>query len=303
MTFADYLLALFYHVDWALGALNLRRIRSRGPAPKLWDSEVITMELAGEFLGIDTDEQIWKYFRRYHGCEFPRLRDTDRSTFVRQSANLWRIKQLLLEHFAQRLPQQEVGCDGPLWLIDSFPLRICRFKRAPSHKLFAGRAAYGKDPTDGGSTGRFYGFKVHLRVSDRGVCTAATIAPANYIDAQLVPELSVADGCGIGDRAYWNPLLQQQLLEGPGFLLLAPFRKESSDPWPERSALLDRLRHVIETSIGQLAIRFHAERTWARDLWHLTVRLGRKLLSHTLAVYLNWREGNPMLQLDRLVTD
>lgn len=303
MTFADYLLALFYHVDWALEALNLGRIRSRGPRPKLHDSEVITIELAGEFQGIDTDETIWEHFRRYHSGEFPKLLEVDRSSFVRQSANLWRVKQLLLEYFGGRLPQQEEESPAPLWLIDSFPLRVCRFKRAPAHKLFAGMAAYGKDPTDGGSSGRFYGFKVHLRTSDRGVCTAATVAPANYIDAQLVPELSVPGGCGIGDRAYWNPLIQQQLLQGPGFVLLAPFRKESSDPWPQRSELLGRFRHVIETSIGQLATRFHAQRTWARDLWHLTVRLGRKLLSHTLALYLNWREGNPMLQLDRLITD
>jgi hypothetical protein len=31
-------------------------VRSRGPAPKLSDSEVITMEIVGEFLGIDTDK-------------------------------------------------------------------------------------------------------------------------------------------------------------------------------------------------------------------------------------------------------
>ena len=34
-------------------------LRSRGYAPTLSDSEVITMELVGEFLGIDADKKIW----------------------------------------------------------------------------------------------------------------------------------------------------------------------------------------------------------------------------------------------------
>jgi hypothetical protein len=303
MTIVDILLWVFYHVDLEIQAMNLGRIRARGPDPKLHDSEVITIELVGELLGIDTDEQIFQHFRRYHAAEFPTLRAVNRSSFVRQSANLWRIKQLLQQRFSGKLPFAQAGCQQELWLIDSFPLRVCRFKRAPAHKLFTGYAAYGKDPTDGGSTGRFFGFRVHLRINDQGGCSALTLAPANIIDAQLVPELAVPDGQGIADRAYWNPLIQDQLRRDPGFTLLAPFRKKSSDPWPQRSHLLSRLRQTIEVVIGQLAVRFHAQRTWARDLWHLTVRLGRKILSHTLALFINWLQGNPMLQLDRLISD
>ena len=40
-----------------------QRIRRRGFAPGLSDSEVITMEIVGEFQGIDTDKGIWSYFR------------------------------------------------------------------------------------------------------------------------------------------------------------------------------------------------------------------------------------------------
>ena len=303
MSMVDLLLFVFYHVDLEIKALNIGRIRLRGPNPKLHDSEVITIELAGELLGIDTDEHIFQHFRRHHAAEFPMLRQVSRSSFVRQSANLWRIKQLLQERFCRKLPFAEAGCEDELWLIDSFPLRVCRFKRAPAHKLFAGFAAYGKDPTDGGRTGRFFGFRVHLRCNDQGVCSALTLAQANIIDPKLVPELAVRGGRAIADRAYWNPLIQEQLRQESDFTLLAPFRKESSDPWPQRSHLLSRLRQTIEVVIGQLAGRFHAQRTWARDLWHLTVRLGRKILGHTMAVFINWLQGNPMLQLDRLITD
>jgi hypothetical protein len=40
---------------------------------------------------------------------------------------------------------------------------------------------------------------------------------------------------------------------------------------------------------------------WARDLWHLTSRLLRTVLSHTLAFLLNYRVGNPPLQLAKLL--
>jgi hypothetical protein len=73
MTFDDYLLHLSYLVDGECEALNLGRVRRRGPAPVLHDSEVLTIELAGEFLGLDTDKGIYRFFRRYHRREFPAL--------------------------------------------------------------------------------------------------------------------------------------------------------------------------------------------------------------------------------------
>src|SRR3954469_12254064 len=98
MTMEDYLLHLFYLIDTELEALKAgegrSRLRARGPEPKLHDSEVVTMELAGEFLGIDTDEGIWAHFRRYHLKEFPALGQVCRTTFARQAANLWGGEEL-----------------------------------------------------------------------------------------------------------------------------------------------------------------------------------------------------------------
>lgn len=66
---------------------------------------------------------------------------------------------------------------------------------------------------------------------------------------------------------------------------------------------MGKLRQIIEPLFGQSATRFHCQVTWARDLWHLCVRLGRKLLSHTLAVLFNVRQGHPPLQLKMLLSD
>ncbi len=50
-----------------------RRLRQRGPAPILADSEVLTVEITGEFLGLDTDQALHAYFRRHFGHLFPGL--------------------------------------------------------------------------------------------------------------------------------------------------------------------------------------------------------------------------------------
>ena len=108
MTFDDYLLHLFYLIDSEYEALHLGRLRGRGPLPALHDSEVLTMELAGEFLGIDTDKGIYQFFRRYHLREFPALTRVDRSNFARQAANLWRVGQLLHRRLVGKLPLGQV---------------------------------------------------------------------------------------------------------------------------------------------------------------------------------------------------
>ena len=50
-----------------------KKIRLRGFAPSLSDSEIITMEIVGEFKGIDTDKGIWNYFRGHWLNLFPQI--------------------------------------------------------------------------------------------------------------------------------------------------------------------------------------------------------------------------------------
>ena len=56
-----------------------RRLRQRGPAPVLADSEVLTVEIVGEFLGLDTDRGLHAHFRRHFGHLFPGLRTVHRA--------------------------------------------------------------------------------------------------------------------------------------------------------------------------------------------------------------------------------
>lgn len=270
-----------------------RRVRKRGPAPTLADSEVLTMEVVGEFLGHDQDIAIYRYFRRDHPDWFPALARVHRTTFTRQTANLWVVKERLWRVLLDR-----VAYDPSLSLIDSVPVPVCRFGRAWNCSRFKGEAAFGYDAA---SKATFYGFRDHLRVCWPGVLTAQQMAAANIHDLDLVPELvEGAAGQVLGDRNYWDPKLTAALVPA-GIALEAPFKKRATDPDPERSRVLGRVRWRIETVASQLVERFHRKRTWARDAWHLTSRALRKTLSHTVAVFLCQERSLSPLAFDKLI--
>ena len=277
---------------WEPWELLVRRVLLRGPQPKLADSEVITIELVGEFWKLGTDRDLFRHFRRYHTAEFPALASVDRTTFTRQAANLWHVKQLIQQRLAQRL----VG-DDPLWLVDSLPIDACQFARATFCQRFAGQADYGYCHL---RKRTFYGFRLHLRVSRDGVLLGYQLASARNSEKAVLPELGLPVGSvGIGDRNYWSPELRQRLRAG-GVTLLAPYYQKSKDTDRKRSARLSAVRYRIETSNGQLAERYGIKRTWAKDLWHLCHRIIRKILSHTALALLNFRAGHQPMQLDAL---
>jgi hypothetical protein len=295
MTLDDYMLTVFCLVEDHLTALHLDHIRQCGFAPLLHDSEVLTIELVGEFLGFDQDARLFWYFRQHHADAFPGLRHLDRTTFLRQAANLWAVKQRLQQHLASLLTTGD-----PLWHVDSMPVHACPFARAPYCQRFAGTAAFGKDHV---IRQTFYGFRLHLRTSRDGIIAAAVLAPANVAETEVVWELMPPPGSvGIGDRGYWSPALTEALAQG-SIRLLAPYKSKQRDPQPERSRQLRGLHWLIETVNGQLAERFHVKRTWAKDLWHLCSRMLRKILSHTVAAWVNVCRGHRPLDFASLATD
>lgn len=276
--------------DWLKG----QTLRQRGPAPALRDSEVLTIEIMGEFMGIDTDKGLYLYFRRHYGDWFPALRRITRTTFVRQAANLWAVKYRLWQVVLGRL-----NFDPLISLVDSFPVPVCRFARAPRSKLVAGWTTFGHDQV---ARQTFFGLRAHVRMSWPGVITGFSLAPANVHDLDLAKEvLEGATGWVIADRNYWNPDLMADL-QVHGICLLTPFKtgRQAKVPWPR---WLTHMRYRIETVFSQLTDRFHAKKVWARDAWHLLSRWLRKILGHTFAVYFCIQAGLQPLRFADLLID
>jgi hypothetical protein len=178
------------------------------------------------------------------------------------------------------------------------PLPACLFARAYRCRRFRGEAAFGKDTL---LKQTFYGFRMHIRLCWPGLIARFSVAPANAHELSVLPEIArFTSGLLLGDRDYHSPKTKEEL-SPMGIELLAPYSSKKRDPTPERSAFLSGLRYRIDTVFSQLTGRYSVKRVWARDLWHLSSRLLRKVLSHTVAFLLNHRMGNQPLQLAKLL--
>jgi Transposase DDE domain len=299
MELTSFLITVFCLIDDWLAAWP-QRLRQRGPVPILADSEVLTIECVGEFLGIDTDTGLYQYFRRHWADWFPALRQVHRTTFTRQAANLWAVKQRLWQHLLT-----QVCFDPQVSLVDSVPIPICRFARAYRCRRLRELAAWGHDEA---AKQTYLGLRAHLRVCWPGVIVDGRLAPANLADQAVAAELLAWDGAAgvrargwvVADRAYGSTRLAEDLAVG-GVWLLAPPRgiartRRRPPPWVVGK------RRRVETVIGQLVARYHLKRVWARDAWHLWSRWLRKLLSHTMAVLLCRQQGLSPLQFAHLVS-
>jgi hypothetical protein len=289
-----FIIAVFCRMDDALKTLFQEKpLRQLGPAPVLSDAEVLTMEVVGEFLGFSQDTALFRHFRQHYRHFFPGLERLHRTTFVRQGANLWKVKEWVWQHLLGSIRHNPAFA-----LVDSFPLPVCQFARTYRCQRFRGEAAFGKDSL---SRQTFYGFRVHVHLSWPGLITRFTVAPANVHELSVVPQLAAGTrGLLVGDRNYWSPRLTEELRQD-GVTLVAPFGSRKRDPWLRFSSTLSRLRYRIDTVFGQLVDRYQAKRVWARDDWHLRARLLRKVLSHTVAFLLNQSQGNSPLQLSKLL--
>jgi hypothetical protein len=159
-------------------------LRHAGFAPALSDEEALTIELVGDYLEMESDKQIYKYFRKHYRDWFPNL--PDRSTLVRQWQNLWRVKA----HLWQAIVRDSGAWKDPVQLIDTLPLPVCHVRRASSRKIFLDdlvcQPSYGYCAS---KDWHYFGFKGGLRISSTGMILAAPILPASPHDIDLIDHL------------------------------------------------------------------------------------------------------------------
>lgn len=203
----------------------------------------------------------------------------------------------------RRVAEEVAGADDRLHIVDSLPVPICRFARAPFCQHLRGTARYGKDHADRQT---FYGFRLHARLTWPGLLSEIVLAPANQSEPSVLAPLvnRAPAGCmSLGDRNYCSTVSAARLAADGQRLVTPPAHQARHDPEAVRGKkwAYSDTRYLIETVFSQMTERFHVKRVWARDLWHLTSRIYRKVLAHTLAVILNMEQGNRPLQFDHLL--
>lgn len=280
-----YLMVEKYYLD-----IVKQPLRQGGFSPKLTDIEVICMEIVGEFLSLDQDKQIWQFFKNHWFSWFPAIGSYP--NFAKQCANLWCVKQKIHE----KLCHQD---SDNIHFIDGFPLAVCHYGRAKRHKTFKADASFSYCAA---KREKYYGFAGHVVMNLSGMIKGFTFATANADERDVAPEITQhITGLLGADKGYIRPELtdyyRKQCID-----LQTPLKKNMLDKRPK--SVVNRLmkaRRKIETVIGQLSDRFNIQKIRARDVWHLSHRLYRKILAHNLCFLLNKQLDNPPLQFELLV--
>ena len=292
----DFIIAVFLVVCEFYQVIKKQyRLRRGGFAPALTDEEVITMEICGEYFKLECDKDIFAYFHKHYSHFFPKL--TDRSLFVRQAANLWQVKAAI----QKRLVVVSGQVNDPIQIIDTLPLPTCVLTRAGRDRCFKTEADFGYCAA---KEMHYYGFKLGLRISRLGMITHYPLLAARPHDIQSLETLLEGfEGMAPADKGFIDEYRQSLLLERHRILVVTPARKNMQTILPKHILrFCKRIRKSVETVGSHLTERFKVDQIRVHDLWHFQHRLIRKILAHTVCVFLNLLFGRPPLDLDGLVS-
>jgi hypothetical protein len=269
------LLKLFCHVDdfckfitrWSENQL-LGQASKPGPKPKLSASEVMTIIIHFHQARYrDFKTYYTQYVMKHLRSEFPDLVSYNR--FV-ELMPLTFIPLYLYLH-------TRLGQVTGISFIDATTLPVCHNRRIQRHKVFAGLAARGKT-----SMGWFFGFKLHLVISDKGELLAFYLSPGHMDDRVPVPKLAKRlFGKLFGDKGYISQPLFDQLLRQDVQLITALRKNMKNRLMSLADRLLLRKRALIETVNDQLKNISQIAHTRHRSVPNFLVNVFAGLIAYT----------------------
>ena len=282
-TFEDFILLVYTVIDdlyqqFAPVSVSTRRNCRNA---RLSDSEIITLSVCGELLGIDSENAWYAFVKRNYRHLFPEL--CSRTRFNRTRRSLLQVTELLRQKLSLTFPIPT----SRYFVIDSFPLAVCKFGRARYCRSFRTDGAnYGKCPS---KKETYYGFKVHALITLEGYITAFEITPASMDDREGLRDFA-EHRLGLvilGDKGYTGKNLLEDM-HAKGICLMSLKPSNYKDNWcKEIRQLIFRFRRRIETVFSQLSEQLNAEKVVAKSFHGLCTRLENKILGHNLCMAFN----------------
>ena len=281
--FEDFILIVYVIVDdlylqYAPDQVLKRRNISQA---KLSDSEIITITICGELVGIDSENAWFSFVKKNYSYLFPNI--GSRTRFNRTRRNLLQMMELLREKLLSvfSLPYSRY------FVIDSFPLPVCKFGRAHFCKTFRGYGAdYGKCSS---KKRNLLWVKVHALITLEGFITDFEITPASVDDRIGLRDLTdeKSNITILGDKGYVGEELFEDMQKAH-ICLMALKRSNSKEQYPKNvRRLIFRLRRRVETVFSQLSEQLHAERVLAKSMRGLKTHLVNKILAYDLCMVIN----------------
>src|SRR5258708_21511384 len=168
---ATVLTTIFTIVDETMkGSAVIQHALNRpGPAPRLSDSELVTIALYQELIGEPREDHFFRLHQASLRTFFPGL--NERSRYNRRKRDLWSVilaVRISLQVVLDARQLEETAA------IDSAPVPCMGYKRAKHASDFVGRAEYGVCSS---KALKYFGLKLHSVVSLTGVVMGRSRSP------------------------------------------------------------------------------------------------------------------------------
>ena len=282
-TFEDFILLVYTIIDDLYHQFVPTSVSQRRnvDTAKMSDSEIITLSICGELAGIDSENAWYSFVKRNYRHLFPRL--CSRTRFNRTRRALLQVTELLRQKLTHSFPIPT----SRYFVMDSFPLPVCKFGRARYCRSFrVDGANYGKCPS---KKETYFGFKVHALITIEGYITAFEITPASVDDREGLRDFAENHLCltVLGDKGYTEEQLWEDMQE-KGICLMSLKPSNHKNNWPkEVRQVIFRFRRRVETVFSQLSEQLNAEKVLAKSFRGLCTRLQNKILGHNLCMAFN----------------
>ena len=210
--------------------------------------------------------------------KFLRIQGLERSRFYRRVHYLMPLLQLICLYFNQ-LDFDE------LVIIDSFPVLLCQPVRNHQAKVLNEVANIGYCAS---KNMWFYGFKIHLAVTESGYILDYLVTPVSVHDIQVAEELldAIPYTPVLADLDYLGKELKKRL-EAKGIDFLTPICKNMKGAAEHNNPAILTIRRTIETRISVLNSLFNIEHPLARSLAGLQLEIERAILVYNLGFFIN----------------
>ena len=261
--------------------------------PKVPDYKVVALAIAASMEEYHSENHLFFSIEQDKNKLFGQLP-------CRQSYNR-RVKKLreFIDGIASHITDELFQPNDTI-VVDSTMMPTCKFSRAYGIKICK------EDRTNLPSYGycasqktKYYGYKLHLACSDKGVVLNYFISDAKTADINCVKDLldSLPDGYTvIGDKGYISKAVQLDLFETKKMRLITPLRCNQRAPsfWNNKHSAN---RQRIETLFGQLISQFGLRSNLIKTTRGLFARLSTQIAAYTVAQYFNFLEGLPLSQI------
>lgn len=246
--------------------------------PKLKDLELISLALTAEFMGIDSENHLFRQIPKTIKCKIERSVYNRRKRRLANSINDLRMK------IAKSFNEFE-----KFLIIDSMPVEVCKLSRSSTSKICKDvDYCYPNRGFCASQQMHFYGYKLHAVCSVNGVFQSIDLSPASVHDIHYLKDIKeqLSDCTLLGDKGYLSAEIQIDLFNYANIELETPKRMNQKDYKPQ-FYLFKKQRKRIETLFSQLCDQFMIRRNYAKTFEGFKTRLLSKITALTVVQFIN----------------